>query len=553
MANPVLLIVAPAEDGLSMLERDVREAHGTDLDVRRANSTSNALAALQSAKGNEEPVALVLVDDRTPSVSVREFLEEAAALYPDAKRVVVTAGGEPDQGEETKNGLRIDAFLSRTAAAAENSLLPVLRDLLDEWRAECQPRSTEVRVLGFQWSPQAHEVKDFLARNRVPYVWSDVEHDRDARRLAEEAGADLRELPLLIFPDGSRLTQPTDAEVAEKIGLSTEAESPFYDLIIVGGGPAGLAAAVYGASEGLRTIILEKEAPGGQAGQSARIENYLGFPDGLSGGELAQRAVAQAKRFGVEILAARPATALRPDGRYHVITLDNGNELTCHAMLLSVGVSWRILDAPGCTALVGAGVYYGAASAEAAAFRDQDVYVLGGGNSAGQAVMLLSRYARTVTMLVLEETIEERMSAYLIERIRATPNIEVRTGSTVIEAHGEGRLEEITIQDVASGKTEQVIGNALFVFIGASPQTDWLEGAVERDEQGFILSGDALPRENGRPPNWRLKRQPFMLETSVPGVFVAGDVRAGSVKRVASAVGEGSMAVQFIHQHLKDR
>lgn len=417
--------------------------------------------------------------------------------------------------------------------------------------------TAQVHVIGYQWSPKTHEVKDYLARNRVPYRWRDVERDPAAHATLEERGLTEERLPLVLFPDGSFVAEPSDAELAAKIGLSTEAERPFYDLIIVGGGPAGLAAAVYGGSEGLRTLIVEQEAPGGQAGQSASIENYLGFPEGVSGAELAQRAVAQAKRFGVEILAARHVTALGVAEPYRRVHLENGDdagqELYCHAVLLATGVAWRVLDAPGCVSLVGAGVYYGAASAEAHAVRGQDVYLLGGGNSAGQAVMLLSRYARSVTMLVLEDAIEERMSQYLVERIRRTPNVHVRTGHTVCSAEGKGRLEEITIENMKTGETEQVLASALFVFIGAAPQTDWLAGCVERDQQGFILSGSSFAAERRRPEGWSLERDPLLLETSVPGVFVAGDVRAGSVKRVASAVGEGAMAVQFIHQYLAER
>ena len=410
-----------------------------------------------------------------------------------------------------------------------------------------------VRVVGHQWSPRSHEVRDFLARSGVPYRWMELDRGPEARALLDEAGVGADRLPALVFPDGRHLAGPSDTELAERVGLRTEAERPFYDLVVVGAGPAGLAAAVYGASEGLRTLLVEQEAPGGQAGQSARIENYLGFPEGLTGAELARRAVAQAERFGVEVLAVRRADALRVGEPYRFVTLDDGEEPRCSAVLLTTGVSWRVLDAPGCPKLVGAGVYYGAAGAEAHAARGQDVYLLGGGNSAGQAAMLLARFARSVTLLVLEDSIEERMSSYLVERIRNTPNIRVRTGHTVEEAHGEGRLEEITIREVESGRSESVLANALFVFIGAEPRTDWLAGVVERDEQGYVLSGSDLTCDRStRLAGWTLERDPFLLETSVPGVFVAGDVRAGSVKRVASAVGEGSMAVQFIHQYLRE-
>jgi thioredoxin reductase (NADPH) len=410
-----------------------------------------------------------------------------------------------------------------------------------------------VQVIGDQWSPRSHQVRDFLARNGVHYHWTDLGRGERGRRLLEQAGAGTDRLPVLVFPDGAWLADPTDAELAERVGLRTEAERPFYDLIIVGGGPAGLAAAVYGASEGLRTLIVEQEAPGGQAGQSASIENYLGFPEGITGADLARRAVSQAERFGVEILGARRVERVGAQGAYRSVALDGGDELRCHAVLLSTGVAWRVLDAPGCPRLIGAGVYYGAAGAEAHAVGGKDVYLLGGGNSAGQAAMLLARFARSVTMLVLEDSVEARMSKYLVERIQGTPNIHVRTGHTVVEAHGEGRLEQITIQDVNSERTETLLANALFVFIGAAPRTEWLEGTVLRDEDGYVLCGGEMLRDEGRPDEWPLERDPYLLETSVPGIFVAGDVRAGSVKRVASAVGEGSMAVTFVHQYLRDR
>ena len=404
-----------------------------------------------------------------------------------------------------------------------------------------------VRVLGHRWAPRTHELKDFLARNRVPYRWADPDESDEGRRLRAEAGAEAR-LPVLFFPDGARLEDPSDAEVAEKIGLDTRADSPFYDLVIVGSGPAGLAAAVYGGSEGLRTLVVERQAPGGQAGQSARIENYLGFPEGVSGAELTGRAVEQVAKFGAELVVTRAATALRADGDYRVVTLDGGHEVAAHAVLLCTGVEWRKLDAPGCGELVGAGVYYGAAAAEAAAVRGKDVYLLGAGNSAGQAALLLARYARSVTLVAVEEAITEKMSQYLVERVEAAGNVHVRPLCTVDAAAGGGRLETVTIRNVKTGETETVSTEALFVFIGAAPETEWLEGTLARDEQGYLLTGRRLPRGA-----WTLDREPDVLETSLPGVFAAGDVRAGAVKRVGVAVGEGSMAVQLIHDYLSER
>lgn len=411
-------------------------------------------------------------------------------------------------------------------------------------------RRLPVRVLGDRWSPRAHEVRDFLARARVRYTWEDVARSPAARALAESAGGGAR-LPLVLFPDGTRLSAPSDEALAETLGMSTHADGRFYDLVIVGGGPAGLAAAVYGASEGLRTVIVEADAPGGQAGQSSSIENYLGFPEGLSGADLAARAVEQAERFGAEIVATRRAVRLEADGAYRCLHLDDGDSLECHGILLATGVEWRQLDAPGCGELVGAGVYYGAAAAEAESVRGRDVYLVGAGNSAGQAAMLLSRYARSVTLMAMEESFSEKMSDYLLRRIEDAPNVHQRPCCTVDRAEGSGRLEAITIRNVQTGETETTPAEALFVFIGAAPRTEWLEGTVARDERGFLLTGSSLPRdEAGRIAGWDADRRPFLLETSLPGVFAAGDARAGSVKRVASAVGEGAMAVQFVHEYL---
>jgi len=405
-----------------------------------------------------------------------------------------------------------------------------------------------VRVVGDRWSARTHEVKDFLARSRVPYQWYDPAVSPEAHRILAGIPEEERaRLPHLLFPDGARLADPTPEALAEKVGLSTEPAAPFYDLVIAGSGPAGLAAAVYGASEGLRTVIVEREAPGGQAAQSARIENYLGFPDGLTGAELTERALRQARKFGVEVVVTRAATGLHADGDYRTVRLDDGGELGAHAVLVATGVAWRKIDAPGCGELVGRGVYYGAAAAEAAAVRGRDVYMLGAGNSAGQAALLLARYARSVTMLALEEDFGERMSSYLLDRIRAAPNITLRPCCTVASAEGDERLRSITMQRVETGETERVACEALFVFIGAAPETEWLGDGVMRDEAGYLLTGDAAR------PQWPLERAPLARETSCPGVFAAGDVRAGAVKRVGSAVGDGSVAVTSIHEYLAER
>jgi len=395
----------------------------------------------------------------------------------------------------------------------------------------------EVRLVGPRWSPRVHALKNFFTRSRVLYRWSEPERDQDA--------------PVVLFPDGSSLQDPDIRQVAEKLGLDTRPDAQYYDLVVIGGGPAGLTASIYGASEGLRTVVVEQEVPGGQASYSTIIENYPGFPDGLSGIDLARRMVEQAERFGVEILVTRPATQLRADGPHRKVTLDDGTELAAHSFLLTMGVGFRWLEAPGCPPLVGAGVYYGAAVAEATACRGQEVYVLGGGNSAGQAALLLAQYARRVVILTLEGSLVETMSRYLVERIRRTSNIVVKTRHTVVGAQGNGRLESLVIQDLSTGQTEQLPAEGLFIFIGASPRTEWLSDVVQRDPEGFVLSGQDLTCDGRLPPNWPLKREPYRLESSTPGVFVAGDVRHDSVKRLACAVGEGAMAVKNIHQYIR--
>ncbi|MGZ4837521.1 MAG: FAD-dependent oxidoreductase, partial [Terriglobales bacterium] len=432
-------------------------------------------------------------------------------------------------------------------------LYPQLDDLLDDWQAAYRPAFEGIRLLGTRWSPRSYELRDFLARNHVPYQWIDVElsaNDPETKRLLEALGPEAANLPVVLFPDGSKLLESVPADVAQKIGLRTRAQTDFYDLAIVGGGPAGLAAAVYGASEGLHTVVIEREAPGGQAGMSSRIENYLGFPSGLSGGDLARRAVTQAQRFGVEILSPQEAVGIRIEGPYRIIKLADGSELSCHALMIAAGVQWRRLDAPGIERLQGAGVYYGGGSTEALSCKGEIVYVVGGAYSAGQAAMNFSKYAERVVILVRGTSLASTMSQYLIDQVKETSNIRLWTHASVAEVHGDTHLEEISVLCSDTGKTERVPASAMFIFIGALPRTTWLADVVERDERGFILTGPDLMRDGERIKGWTLDRDPFLLETNVPGVFAVGDVRHGSVKRVASGVGEGSVAVQFIHQYL---
>ena len=547
--KPVLLAVDDEPAVLNAVERDLRRRYGEQFRILGADSGETALDLVRRLKVRQDPVALFLVDQRMPRMTGVEFLARAIELYPDAKRVLLTAYADTEAAIRAINEVRLDHYLMKPWDPPEEQLYPVLNDLLDDWQADYRPPFTGVCVVGPRWSPQAHAIRDFLARNLVPYRWLDVETDEEAKTLVAAAGAADEPVPLVFFEDGSRLARPSIAQVAERVGLHARAGLEFYDLIIVGGGPAGLAAAVYGASEGLKTLLIEREAPGGQAGQSSRIENYLGFPVGLSGGDLTRRAVAQARRFGAEILTPQEATGLRVQDGYRFVRLIDGAEVSCQALLIATGVSYRTLPVPGIDQLTGAGVYYGAAITEALLHQGQDVYIVGAGNSAGQGAVYLAKYARSVTLLVRGESLEASMSQYLIDQIAATPQITVRTRSGVVGVHGERSLEAITIRD-AAGQEETVPAGALFIFIGAIPRTEWVAGMVERDEHGFILSGPDLLHEGHRPRGWALDRDPYLLEASVPGIFVAGDVRHGSIKRVASGVGEGAMAVSFVHQHL---
>jgi thioredoxin reductase (NADPH) len=549
--KPVLITVDDDREVLRAVERDLRRHYGENYRVLRAESGSSALEALKTLKLRNDPVALLLVDQRMPEMTGVEFLERAMELYPDAKRALLTAYADTDAAIRAINTARIEYYLMKPWDPPEEQLYPVLDDLLEDWQASFHPPFEGIRIVGHRWSAKSHLIKEFLARNHVPYQWLDIEKDEEARRLVNVAAASDLDLPLVLFADGSHLTEPSNAVIAEKIGLRTRAEQPFYDVIVVGAGPAGLAAAVYGSSEGLRTALIEREAPGGQAGMSSRIENYLGFPSGVSGDDLARRAVTQAKRFGTEILA-QEVMGLRCDGPSRIVTLADGGIMECRALLIATGVSYRKLDVPGADTFTGAGVYYGAAMTEALSCRDEEVYVVGGANSAGQAAVYFAKYAKRVTMLVRGSSLVQSMSRYLIDQIGEIPNIVVETDVHVVEVKGESSLQTITIAHVKTDERRTVATRYLFIFIGAMPHTDWLGGSVERDEHGFILTGPDLIQNGSRPQSWTLARDPFLLESSVPGIFVAGDVRHGSVKRVASGVGEGSIAVQFIHRYLAE-
>src|ERR1700728_4261551 len=553
MAKPILLSVDDDSDVLRAIERDLRSQYGGEYRVIGSDSPEGALDLLRQLKIRNDSVALLLADQRMPRMDGVEFLQEAMTIYPSAKRALLTAYADTNAAISAINQASINFFFLKPWDPPAEHLYPQLDDLLDDWQASYRPTFQGIRLLGTRWSPRSYELRDFLARNHVPYQWIDVElsaNDPETKLLLEALGPEAANLPVVLFPDGTKLLEGVPAEVAQKVGLRTRAQTSFYDLAMVGGGPAGLAAAVYGASEGLHTVMIEREAPGGQAGMSSRIENYLGFPTGLSGGDLARRAVVQAKRFGVEILAPQEAVNARIEGPYRILKLSDANEISCHALMVATGVQWRRLDVPGIDRLQGAGIYYGGGATEALSCKGEVVYVVGGANSAGQAAMNFAKYADRVVILVRGESLSSTMSQYLIDQIKEMPNIQIWANASVAEVHGETHLQEISFLCSDSNKIERVPATSMFIFIGGSPRTDWLAGIVERDEHGFILTGPDLIRDGQRPKGWALDRDPFLLETNLPGLFAVGDVRHGSVKRVASGVGEGSVAVQFIHQYL---
>jgi thioredoxin reductase (NADPH) len=610
--RPVLLIVDDDPNVLRAIERDLRQQYGSRFGILKTDSGQRALELVKQLKLRNEALALLLVDQRMPHMSGVVFLEQAMNIFPDAKRVLLTAYADTEAAIRSINKAKIDYYMMKPWDPPQEYLYPILDDLLDDWWASFKHPFEGIRIIGLRWSPKSYEVKYFLARNGIPYQWLDLERDEEARRLVSyvestsknehsnfsnatatatttttapnssfsvldhnetennnnnsvssirsasslsypsSVNSSSLHLPLVIFPDGSHMEEPSSSQLAEKIGLKTRAQMPFYDLIIIGGGPAGLAAAVYGASEGLSTLLIERQAPGGQAGMSSNIENYLGFPSGLTGSNLARRAVAQAIRFGAEILTPQEAVGIRVDGPYRIVKLRDGTEISSHVVIIACGVSYRNLDGvEGIEKLTGAGVYYGASMVDALSVKGEDIFMVGGANSAGQAAIHFAKYAKTVTLLVRGDSLNKSMSRYLIHQINETPNVRILLNSKVTEVHGENRLEFITITNTQTRQLQTVPTSGLYIFIGAVPHTDAAIGLIERDANGFILTGQDL-MQNGdmRPRGWTLDRPPFLLETNVPGIFAAGDVRHGSTKRVATGVGEGSIAVQLAHQYL---
>jgi thioredoxin reductase (NADPH) len=551
MGKPVIFTIDDDPEVLRAIERDLRRGFGKDYRILRADSGASALGALRQLQLRNEPVALLLSDQKMPDLTGVEFLEQARQLFPEARRALLTAYADTDAAIRAINNVKIDYYLLKPWDPPEEKLYPVVQDLLDDWQATFRPRFEGVRVIGHRWSRQAHDIKDFLARNQVPYLWLDIDSNAEAAKLLDTLQRTAADLPIVVFPDGSVEVQPTVILLAQKIGLRTHAKIPFYDLIIVGAGPAGLAAGVYGASEGLTTLMIERSAPGGQAGQSSAIENYLGFPRGLSGSDLTRRALDQAEKFGAELLRPREVVGLRIKDNYKTLTLGDGNEVGCHALIIATGINYRKLDAPGIDQLTGAGVFYGAATTEAISCRDSDVFVVGAGNSAGQAALHLAKFASKVTILCRGESLAASMSSYLVDRIIDSQEvIYTRLCTQVVAVHGEGNLKAITIRDTKTGHEETLPASGLFIFIGAVPYTEWVGQVVARDSHGFIPSGPDVMDDDKRPKGWLPDRDPYWLETNVPGIFVAGDVRANSIKRVASAVGEGAMAVAFVHKYL---
>jgi len=551
MARPVIMCVDDDPQVLAAIERDLRQHYKSEYRVLKAASPAEAMDAARQLKQRGTAVALFLVDQRMPNMTGTVLLGEVKKIHPEARKVLLTAYADTDAAIASINEVGLDHYLMKPWDPPEQKLYPVMDDLLSEWKSRAHLPYDGIRIAGARLSPQSHAVREFLSRNQIPYQWIDIDDDATMRELIAAFPGGVSKLPVVFFPDGTYLSAPSNLTLAEKVGLKTKAANPFYDVVVVGAGPAGLANAVYGASEGLRVVLVEQNAPGGQAGTSSRIENYLGFPNGISGADLAQRASAQARRFGAELLTAQEVVGIRREDPYRIVTLADGKEISAYAVVFTTGMAVRMLDAPGVKSLTGMGVFYGAALSEAVGYRGRDICIVGGANSAGQGALFFSQYARHVTIVVRKDGLGTSMSHYLVERINETENIEVLTQVEIASVRGASCLEQIVLRNTASGEERTLNADAMFIFIGTAPHTEMVAGFLERDESGFILTGPDLPRVNGKPRGWMLDRDPFLFETSVPGIFAAGDVRAGANRRVAAAVGEGSASIFSIHKYLE--
>ncbi len=552
MKQPIIFALDDDPQVLRALVRDIRQQFRQDYKILSTTSALEALESLKTLKNQQENIALFITDQRMPEMQGVEFMEQALKVYPEAKRVLLTAYSDTEAAIRAINAVGLNYYLLKPWNPPEERLFPVMHDLLDEWQASYVPEWVGLRVVGYQWSPKSHALKDFLSANLIPYLWMDVEEQPQALELLRLNGIEDSQLPVVFFEDGTFLSQPAIASIAEKLGLKALAANQLYDVVIIGAGPAGLAAAVYGASEGLRTLLIEKRAPGGQAGTSSRIENYLGFPNGLSGSDLAHRAIVQATRFGTEFLAPQEVVDIRIQDQYKIISLAAGSEISTRSIIITTGVDYRKLEARSVEKFTGAGIYYGAAMTEAHAFRDKQVFVVGGGNSAGQAAMHLSKFAAKVSLLIRKPDLRQTMSHYLINQLLETPNIALSPFTEVKEAQGEQKLQALVLANVADGSLQTVPADALFIFIGAKPFTDWIKLDIIKNSKGCIETGRDLQKYPGYSKAWKLSRDPYLLETCVPGIFAAGDVRAGAMNRVASAVGEGAMAIKYVHEYLAE-
>jgi thioredoxin reductase (NADPH) len=552
MKQPILFVIDDDMQVLRAVTRDLRTEYRTDYRIISTSFVKEAIEALTDLKNKSETVAMFICDQRMPELDGVSFLEQAMVIFPSAKRVLLTAYSDTEAAIKAINDVKLDYYLMKPWDPPEEKLYPVISDLLDEWQANYRPNFRGIKLIGYQFSPKSHDIKEFLAGNLVPYQWMDVEKNEEAKELLLINRMEHRQLPAVLFEDGQWLMSPSLKEIAAKVGLSSELKNEVYDVVVIGAGPAGLAASVYGASEGLKTLLIERHAPGGQAGTSSRIENYLGFPSGLSGSDLTRRAITQAARFGTKFLAQHDVQKISQKDGYKKIILDDGDAINTRTIVIATGVDYRKLEKKGIERFTGAGIYYGAAMTEAASCKDKEVYIIGGGNSAGQAAMYLSKFARSVYIIIRKESLLSSMSTYLIDQIAGTANIRLLPGTEIKEALGNGKLECLMIQNIETGREETKKADALYIFIGSKPGTEWIELDILKDPKGFIETGRELKTYEQFKKIWKLEREPYLLETSCHGIFAAGDVRAGAMNRVASAVGEGSMSISFVHKYLAE-